>query len=95
LWVADYENSGATCLFLTLYFDGAGNFHGTAVVNAGGTVSNIAVMGTYTVGANGALTVSASGGSPFTGGVSADGNTLVFTSLNSGDSPDIDVGVRM
>jgi hypothetical protein len=78
-----------------LYFDGSGMFNGSATLNAAGAISNFMVTGTYTVAADGALIVSPTGGTPFTGGVSNDGNTLVFTDLNSSDTPATDVGVRL
>jgi hypothetical protein len=68
-------------VLLTLTFDGAGGVTGTGFVNPG----------TYTVAADGTLTIFAD--VQLTGGLSADGNTLVATQTASGYSPSILVGV--
>ena len=66
---------------LTLTFDGAGNFTGTAVENGDGRIYSSPVSGTYAVTVDGTLTIGLSvgllGTSPVTGSLSADGNTLV------------------
>jgi len=90
-----HENAGDSGVLLTITFDGAGNINGTAISNDLGVISNFAVMGTYSVTASGALTVSPTGGTPFTGGVSADGNAIVLASLNALDPPDVVIGVRL
>jgi hypothetical protein len=75
-------------VLLTLTFDGAGGVTGTSVDLSGKSVT---VSGTYTVAADGTLTISA--GVQLTGGLSADGSTLVATQTTSGNSPSILVGV--
>jgi large repetitive protein len=95
--------TGNSAEFATLDFDGAGNFSGTATSNSNGTISNSSATGTYAVAADGTLTIvfprrcypACHGSSPvFTGGVSSDGNTLVFTDLNAGGFSAAGVGVR-
>jgi hypothetical protein len=54
----------------------------------------VAVSGAYTVAADGALTISPTGGSTITGGLSADGNTLVTSQTTVGVSPEILVGIK-
>jgi len=95
--------TGNSAEFATLDFDGAGNFSGTATSNSNGTISNSSATGTYAVVADGTLTIvfprrcypACHGSSPvFTGGVSSDGNTLVFTDVNAGGFSAAGVGVR-
>jgi hypothetical protein len=88
------ENSGDSGVLLTLAFDGMGNISGNAISNDLGVISNFAVTGTYAVAMDGALTVTPTTGTPFTGGVSADGNTMILSSMNASDPPDMVVGVR-
>ncbi len=78
---------------LTLTFNGAGVVTGTGVQNSGGLVSSVAVSGTYTVAAEGTLTISGVDLGPLTGGLSVDGNTLVASQTTSGHSPSILVGI--
>ncbi len=85
---------GYADILLTLTFDGAGLFQGTGTLNDAGTISSIPVTGAYTVAADGSLTLTVTGESSFTGGVSADGNTLMFTDLNAGNRVSILFGVR-
>jgi hypothetical protein len=87
------ENSGNKGSLWTMTFDGAGNVNGTGKSNDSGTISDITLAGTYSVAADGTLTVSPAGGKPLTGSVSADGLRLVLTDLNAGDSPSIGIGV--
>src|SRR6266404_5906613 len=75
-------------------FDGAGNFSGTLVVNGGGNVGSGAVSGTYTVAADGTLNISPARTSTITGGLSADGNTLLTSQTNAGVSPEVLVGIK-
>ncbi len=75
-------------------FDGAGNFTGTDTLNNAGTVSSGVVSGTYTVAADGTLTISPTGSSTITGGLSADGNTLLTSQTNAGVSPEVLVGIK-
>ena len=91
--IVTQENSGNKGSLWAITFDGAGNINGTGKSNDIGTISNITVTGTYSVAADGTLTVSPAGGRPLTGSVSLDGLKLVLTNLNAGDSPSIWVGV--
>ncbi len=80
---------------LTLYFDGAGNFSGTAQANDDGTYSFGSYTGTYTVTSSGVLTLTDSSGDVYNGAVSADGNIVVATYLTAGaTTPAIFVGFR-
>lgn len=92
--VAGYGGSAAVGSVATLSFDGAGNLSGTAIENNAGAISNAAVSGTYTVAANGSLTMTIAGAAPLTGGISADGNTLVLGQTTSGQAPAISVGIK-
>ncbi len=92
--IVTQENSGDSGTLWALSFDGAGNMTGTGKKNDGGVLSNISVAGTYSVAADGTLTVTPTGGNPLTGGVSGFGAGLVLTDLNAGDSPNAWVGVR-
>ncbi len=78
----------------TLTFDGAGNVSGTAVENAAGNISNSGVAGTYAVAADGTVTLTPAGAAPLTGGLSADGNTLVLAQMSSGQNPTVTLGVK-
>jgi hypothetical protein len=91
--IATQENSGDTGSLWTIAFDGAGNIHGTGTSNDVGTISNITVTGTYSIAADGTLTVSPTASGALTGSVSVDGQKLVLTNLNTGDSPSIWIGV--
>jgi len=90
----DYGSTGDRGGLWIVTFDGAGNFSGTDTLNNAGTVSSVAVSGTYTVAADGALTISPTGGSTITGGLSADGNTLVTSQTTVGVSPEVLVGIK-
>ena len=91
--IATQENSGDSGTLWAISFDGAGNMTGTGKRNDGGVISSVSVAGTYSVAADGTLTVSPTGGNPMTGGVSGYGAGLVLTDLNAGDSPNVWVGV--
>jgi hypothetical protein len=91
--IATQENSGDDGTLSAITFDGAGNIKGTGRSNNAGTISNITLAGTYSVAADGTLTIILTGGEPLTGGVSVDGQQLVLTDLNTGDSPSIWFGV--
>jgi hypothetical protein len=88
------NSSGMQSTLLTLTFDGAGSISGSAVQDLSGTISSTTTSATYTVSADGALTIQPTDGPLLTGGVSADGNTLVLTQITSGDSPGIAIGVH-
>ena len=93
--------TGNSAELATFDFDGAGNINGTVTTNDAGTIANSSVTGTYAVVADGTLTVTIL--HPyvhplwvtFTGGVSSDGNTLVLTYLQPGQSSATSVGVRL
>ena len=92
--IVTQENSGDTGSLWAITFDGAGNINGTGIRNDVGAISNITVTGTYSVAVDGTLTVSPTGSKPLTGSLSVDGQKLVLTNLNTGDSPSIWIGVR-
>jgi hypothetical protein len=77
----------------TVVFDGKGNFAVTNTDNEGGTISTGSGAGTYTVQSDGTLTISV-GGSTLHGAVSADGNVVVLSDVESGDKPGITVALR-
>ena len=80
---------------LTLEFDGAGNFSGTAAGNDNGTATSESISGTYTVTSSGGLTLTDSSGDVYTGGVSADGKIVVAAYLTASAAiPQIFVGFR-
>jgi len=80
----------------TLYFDGAGDFNGTASENQNGTSEIISWSGTYAVSGTGVLTLTDTSGDVYTGGVSADGNIVVAAALTGGgtEPPRIFAGFR-
>jgi hypothetical protein len=89
-----FDYLGDTSNLLTLTFDGAGNFSGTDVQNNGGTIASSSTSGTYTVAADGTLTITKTGGPTITGGLSADSNTLVASQTTSGESPSVLLGIK-
>ena len=89
-----YDSAGDIVTLSTVSFDGAGNVSGTGTQNISGTISTQAYSATYAVAADGTLTVSPTNGSPMTGGLSADGNTLVISQMTSGKSPEVLVGIK-
>jgi trimeric autotransporter adhesin len=87
--VSSIVDSGST---LTLTADGAGSYSGNLVQNNSGV--NSAVSGTYSVAADGALTMTPASGSPLSGGISADGKTLVLSQLTAGQPSAFAVGIK-
>ena len=79
---------------LTLTADGAGSYSGTLVQNNAGVITNDAVSGTYSVAADGALTMTPASGSPLSGGISADGKTVVLSQLTAGQPSAFAVGIK-
>jgi len=57
-------------------------------------ITNGAVSGTYSVAADGALTMTPASGSPLSGGISADGKTLVLSQLTAGQPSAFAVGIK-
>jgi hypothetical protein len=86
---ADYFSSS-----LTLTADGAGSYSGTLVQNSTGVITSSAVSGTYSVAADGSLTITPASGSPLSGGISADGRTLVLSQLTAGQPSAFAVGIK-
>jgi hypothetical protein len=80
---------------ITLFAYGNGTYSVifTKLSNAGVTTGNTDT-GTYTVAANGTLTLIDSEGDIYNGGVAPDGNTLVLASVAAEQNPAIFVGVR-
>jgi hypothetical protein len=91
---ASYGSSASVGSIATLSFDGAGNVSGSAVVNDAGAISDSAMSGIYAVAADGTLTLTSAGAAPLTGGVSADGNTLVLVQTSAGQTPAITLGIK-
>jgi endosialidase-like protein len=89
----------------TVTFDGQGNITSTGVVNCAGSVAAGLPSGlsTYSVQADGSLTVTGTnngvcgGATPatFNGNLSSDGNSFVLTAIQSGEAPEIMVGIRL
>jgi hypothetical protein len=72
-----------------------GSFAGVYAENNAGTSStNNSVAGAYTLGADGTVQWTITGGATLTGTLSADGNVFVLTDLTSGQAPTLLVGVR-
>ncbi len=67
--------------------DGAGHFTASMTVNAAGTIGTMTPSGTYSVGLDGAFTMS--GGPPelLQGGLAPDHAAAVMSRLSSGDNP--------
>jgi hypothetical protein len=89
-----YGSMGDSGGLWTVTFDGAGNFSGTDTLNNAGMVSSAAVSGTYTVAADGTLTIDPTGGATIIGSLSADGTTMVSNQAAAGSSPQALVGIR-
>jgi hypothetical protein len=80
---------------LTLTADGAGSYAGNLVQkDNAGTITSSAVSGTYSVAADGSLTLAPASGSPLSGGISADGKTLVLSQLTAGQPSAFAVGIK-
>ena len=92
--VVSITSSGDSGSSLTLTADGAGSYSGNLVQNNAGVITSSAVSGTYSVAADGALTISPASGSPLSGGISADGKTLVLSQLTAGQPSRFAVGIK-
>jgi hypothetical protein len=90
----DYNSAGDAGALSSLTFDGAGNFSGTDTLNNAGTVSSTSISGTFAVAADGTLTLTSIAGSTLTGGLSADGNTLVASRTTAGFGPIVLFGIK-
>ena len=93
-----YGGDSVTATFgkaITLFAYGNGTFSVILTKNANGTITtNNTDTGTYTVAADGTLTLTDSEGDVYNGAISADGNALVLASIASQQNPAIFVGVR-
>ena len=89
--ITSIGDSGST---LTLTADGAGSYSGNLVQNNAGVITSSAESGTYSVAADGALTMTPASGSPLSGGISADGKTLVISQLTAGQPSAFAVGIK-
>jgi len=91
-----YDHPGESGGLWTVTFDGAGKFSGTdttiTTYYPGG--SSGAISGTYTLAADGTLNISPDGGITVTGGLSADGNTLVISQTTPGVPPEVLIGIK-
>jgi hypothetical protein len=89
----DANGLGSTQSVTTLTLDGAGNITGTQTTNRNGTISAPEpVVETYSVAANGAVTV---GSGSHTGAFTADGTLFVAADQKSGDAADVEVFVKV
>ena len=92
--VASLTSAGDSSSSLTLTADGAGSYSGNLVQNNAGVITSNAVSGTYSVAADGSLTITPASGSPLSGGISADGKTLVLSQLTAGQPSAFAVGIK-
>jgi hypothetical protein len=89
----NYDGASNSVALLTLVADGAGNAAGTTFVNNGGTVTDSAVATTYTVAADGTVTIANGSATPLIGYLGADGSTIVAIDMQAGDLPVLTVGI--
>jgi hypothetical protein len=92
--VVSITSAGDSSSSLTLTADGAGSYSGNLVQNNAGVITSSAVSGTYSVAADGSLTITPASGSPLSGGISADGKTLVLPQLTAGQPSAFAVGIK-
>jgi hypothetical protein len=92
--VVSITSSGDSGSSLTVTADGAGSYSGNLVQNNAGVITSSAVSGIYSVAADGSLTIIPASGSPLSGGISADGKTLVLSQLTAGQSSAFAVGIK-
>ena len=92
--VVSITSSGDSGSSLTLTADGAGSYSGSLVQNNAGVITSSAVSGAYSVAADGSLTITPASGSPLSGGISADGKTLVLSQLTAGQPSAFVVGIK-
>lgn len=95
--VAEYGGNtiaGTTGKAITLFAYGNGTLSVTLTQNANGTITSDTGGGTYTVAADGTMTLTDADGNLSNGAISADGNALVLANVTSGKAPTINVGVR-
>jgi PASTA domain len=96
--VSEYGGTPVTSTFgkaITLLAYGNGSYSVIYTKNANGNITtNNTDTGTYTVAADGTLTITDSEGDVYNGAMSADGNALVLASVASAQNPAIFVGVR-
>ncbi len=95
--VAQYggeSTSGTFAKAITLFAYGNGTYLINFTKNGNGVITTDDDSGTYTVAANGTLTLTDSEGNVYSGALSADGNALVLASVASGETPAIWAGVR-
>jgi hypothetical protein len=86
--------AGTVVDLTTIIMDGRGNFSGSVVQNNSGVIASTATSGTYTVQADGTLTMVDAQGHTSNGAVSADGNALVLANVASGATPKVFIGLR-
>jgi hypothetical protein len=79
----------------TMTFDGAGHYseHSRITRLISGTLSAQDVSGTYTVSPTGSITITQAGGGIVTGGLSADGKMLVYTTMTPGEAPTFELAI--
>jgi hypothetical protein len=86
--------AGTTGKAITLFAYGNGTFSVTLTQNANGTITNDTGGGTYTLAADGTMTLTEADGEVNSGAISADGNAFVLANVTSGKAPTLNVGVR-
>jgi hypothetical protein len=89
----DYGADRPTLGLWSVNFDGASNYSGTDIKNDFVSTSTMPISGTYTVSADGTLSVSAADRSETVGAQSADGRIWATSQTNSSELPSILVGV--
>jgi hypothetical protein len=92
--VVSITSAGDSSSSLTLTADGAGSYSGNLVQNNAGVITSGAVSGAYSVAGDGSLTITPASGSPLSGGISADGKTLVLSQLTAGQPSAFAVGIK-
>jgi len=92
--VVSITSAGDSGSSLTLTADGTGSYSGNLVQDNAGVITTGAVSGTYSVAADGSLTMTPASGSPLSGGISADGKTLVLSQLTAGQPSAFAVGIK-
>jgi hypothetical protein len=96
--VSEYGGTAVSATFgeaITLFAYGDGTYSVTSTNNTNRTITtNNTDTGTYTIAADGTLTLIDSKGDVYNGAIAADGNALVLASITSPQSPAVFAGVR-
>ena len=96
--VCEYGGTTVSATFgedITLFAYGNGTYSVTSTNNTNRIITtNNTDTGTYTIAADGTLTLIDSKGELYNGAIAADGNALVLASVTSTQSPAVFAGVR-